>query len=143
MEVPSDSFGGQSPERKAATALRTLFTFCAVKIIMSQLSGSGRGGLGAYNSQQYDALEAFLEEEPLRDGDAWLKGLLKRNEMLALRIMEVRQAYACESFEWDQLRRLVERGGQDANVKLLRGQAEEAFLRQGAPGPVETETSSD
>ena len=31
MEVPSDSFGGQSPERKAAGALRTLFTFCAVK----------------------------------------------------------------------------------------------------------------
>lgn len=25
---------------------------------------------------------AYLEEEALRDGDAWLKGLLKRNEML-------------------------------------------------------------
>ena len=35
--------------------------------------------------------------------------------------MEVRQAYACESFEWDQLRRLVERDGQAANVSLLRG----------------------
>ena len=40
----------------------------------------------------------------------------------ALRVMEVRQAYACESFEWDQLRRLVERDGQAANVMLLRGQ---------------------
>jgi hypothetical protein len=36
MEVPSDSFGGQSPERKAATALRTLFTFCAVKCASEQ-----------------------------------------------------------------------------------------------------------
>ena len=35
--------------------------------------------------------------------------------------MEVRQAYACESFEWDQLRRIVERDGQAANVSLLRG----------------------
>lgn len=41
--------------------------------------------------------------------------------MAALRVMEVRQAYACESFEWDQLRRLVERDGQAANVSLLRG----------------------
>ena len=31
MHVPSDSFGGQSPEKKASTALQTLFTFIAVK----------------------------------------------------------------------------------------------------------------
>ena len=49
---------------------------------MSQLSGSGRGGLGSYNSVQYDDLTAFLEEEALRDGDVWLRGLLQRNEML-------------------------------------------------------------
>lgn len=41
--------------------------------------------------------------------------------MAALRVMEVRQAYACESFEWDQLRRIAERDGQAANVSLLRG----------------------
>ncbi len=42
MEVPSDSFGGQSPERKAATALRTLFTFCAVKCASAQPAAPGR-----------------------------------------------------------------------------------------------------
>jgi len=52
------------------------------RIVLSQLSGSGRGGLASYNSKQYDALTTFLEEEPLRDGDAWLKGLLARDEML-------------------------------------------------------------
>lgn len=30
-QVPSDSFGGRSPERKAADALRNFFTFAAVK----------------------------------------------------------------------------------------------------------------
>jgi hypothetical protein len=31
MYVPNDSFGGVSPERKAADALRQLFTFVAVR----------------------------------------------------------------------------------------------------------------
>ena len=54
----------------------------ACRIILAQLTGSGRGGLGSYNSQQHTDLMAHIEEEPLRDGDAWLKGLLKRNKML-------------------------------------------------------------
>ena len=54
----------------------------ACRIVLAQLTGSGRGGLGSYNSQQHTDLMAYLEEEALRDGDAWLKGLLKRNEML-------------------------------------------------------------
>lgn len=33
MYVPSDSFGGLSPERKASNALRTLFTFVAVRVV--------------------------------------------------------------------------------------------------------------
>ena len=32
MEVPSDVFGGKSPEHKAAEALQTFFTYCAVKV---------------------------------------------------------------------------------------------------------------
>lgn len=38
---------------------------------------------------------AYLEEEALRDGDAWLKGLLKRNEMLgALQLHRVSLGWA-------------------------------------------------
>ena len=61
-----------------------LMALCAAacRIVLAQLTGSGRGGLGSYNSQQHTDLMAYLEEEALRDGDAWLKGLLKRNEML-------------------------------------------------------------
>ncbi len=35
--MATDSFGGQSPEKKAATSLRTLFTFVAVRIILAQV----------------------------------------------------------------------------------------------------------
>ena len=60
QHVPSDSFGGRSPERVAADALRSLFTFAAAKIVLAQLEGSGRGGLAAYDKAAYDALSAAL-----------------------------------------------------------------------------------
>jgi len=60
QHIPSDSFGGRSPERVAADALRSLFTFAAAKIVLAQLEGSGRGGLAAYDKGAYDALSAAL-----------------------------------------------------------------------------------
>ncbi len=151
---------GQVRQRTAGCACEGSATSDSVqahgRIVLSQLSGSGRGGLASYNSKQYDALTTFLEEEPLRDGDAWLKGLLARDEMLgapvqavcfgsrapcallavpergrlrpaALRVMEVRQAYAAESFEWDQLQRLAIGIGQV-------GAPEHASVRAPCPG---------
>lgn len=83
---PCCSFGGLSPERKAGQVLRTFFSFVAVKIVMAQMSGAGRGDLGAYNADGYATLLKFLEERPLRnDGDAWLAELMKEDEMLGER----------------------------------------------------------
>jgi hypothetical protein len=79
------SFGGVSPERKAGEVLRTFFTFCAVKIIMAQMQGSGRGSLGAYNAEGYARLAAFLEAQPLRNGDEWVARLMEADEMLGER----------------------------------------------------------
>ena len=76
------SFGGQSPERKASDALATLFTFVAVKVVLAQLSGSGRGALGAYNADGHTALSDLLVEVPMRDGDAWLLELLRRDRAM-------------------------------------------------------------
>lgn len=74
---------------------------------MAQLEGSGRGALGSYNSSAYEELTSFLAEEPLRDGDAWVAKLMRRNGMLALRVLEVRLAYCNEDFEYDQLEKLT------------------------------------
>jgi len=41
----------------------------------------------------------------------------------ALRIMDVRDAYAREDFEWDQLQRLAVQGTKEANVRLMRSSA--------------------
>ena len=55
---------------------------CICRIVMAQLEGSGRGGLGSYNTGAYQDLTEFLHAYPMRDGDAWLELLLKKNEML-------------------------------------------------------------
>jgi hypothetical protein len=45
------------------------------------------------------------------------------NRRAALRIMDVRDAYAREDFEWDQLQRLAVQGTKEANVRLIRSSA--------------------
>jgi hypothetical protein len=58
--------------------MQTFFTFAAVKIVMSQLEGIGRGDLGSYNAEGYTNLSKFVREHPLRnDADAWLANLMQ------------------------------------------------------------------
>eukprot|EP00890_Picochlorum_soloecismus_P001946 jgi/Picsp_1/2752/NSC_00980-R1_protein len=125
MYVPSDSFGGVSPERKSAEMMNTFFTFAAVKIVLAQLEGSssGRGTTaGAYNPGGYKVLDTFLREYPLKNisPDVWLGKLMKTDKMIALRIMEVRKAYASGDFEWDNLQRLSLEMLQDENLAVMR-----------------------
>lgn len=124
MYVPSDSFGGISPEQKAANHLRALFTFVACKVILAQLEGSGRGALGSYNAAAYQVLSQQLQAGGAaaisRDADAWLEGLLDKDPALALRVIEVRDAYCRDNFEWDQLQRLAARDTKEANLRLMR-----------------------
>lgn len=82
MYVPSDSFGGMSPERRAAQSLATFFTFVAAKVVMSQLEGIGRSDLGSYNADASNTLRRFLQNEPMKDSADWLARLTTENEML-------------------------------------------------------------
>ena len=52
------------------------------RIVLAQLEGSGRGSLASYNPRSYEDLITFIEQNPLMDGDEWLKLLLRKNEML-------------------------------------------------------------
>lgn len=125
MYVPGDSFGGRSPERKAADALQTFFTFIAVKVILAQLEGSGRGNLASYNAKAYNDLIELLESTPMTGGgDEWLAKLLEKNEMLGMRVMEVRASYCQEDFEWEECKKIASREIQESNVRLLRQYAD-------------------
>lgn len=139
MYVPSDSFGGLSPERKAANALRNLFTFIAARVILAQLEGSGRGGLGSYDVDACTLLTDCLQNVPLKDGDEWVDHLLKRNSILAYRLMEVRDAYCNEEFEWDTLKRLAAKDTKEANLRLLRNFAAKSLTKVASEEPSASE----
>eukprot|EP00193_Tetraselmis_chui_P002221 CAMPEP_0177763756 /NCGR_PEP_ID=MMETSP0491_2-20121128/7036_1 /TAXON_ID=63592 /ORGANISM="Tetraselmis chuii, Strain PLY429" /LENGTH=209 /DNA_ID=CAMNT_0019279875 /DNA_START=181 /DNA_END=810 /DNA_ORIENTATION=+ len=132
MHVPSDSFGGLSPERKASQHLQAFFTFVAVKVVLAQLEGvapvsslavetdGGDGDRSAARiNNDYDDLLQFYEQHPLRDADEWMKALVAHNSLLARRVMEVRKAYAEADFEWDSLQRLSNEGLQKSNDELM------------------------
>ncbi|KXZ54766.1 hypothetical protein GPECTOR_4g836 [Gonium pectorale] len=100
--------------------MRTFFTFVSARIVLAQLEGSGRGALGAYDSQAAADLHHFLQDVPLKDGDEWLAQLMKRNTSLGLRLMEVRDHYCAEAFEWDHLQRIAQQDMTAANTRLMR-----------------------
>lgn len=113
MFVPG--FGEASPEAQAAAAMHNFFTYVAVKIVSSQLED--------YNKEAYVDLMAFLEKMPLKDGDKFIAALMResfRHKNLALRIMEVRSAYAKQDFEWDNLQDLSAKQIEEANTALMR-----------------------
>ena len=160
QHVPSDSFGGRSPERVAADALRTLFTFAAAKIVLAQLEGSGRGGLVSYNKESYDALSSALAAWPAPPpppsggaapppkkgavaGDAWLAGLARVHPASARRVAEVREAYAASDFEWDSTQRLAVQGTAEANLRLMRELLFESLAASGGGGGGDGEKDED
>jgi hypothetical protein len=52
----------------------------AHRIVLAQLEGSGRGALGAYNATQHAVLSAQLSDVSLRDADAWLADLMRKDK---------------------------------------------------------------
>lgn len=102
MHVPTDAFGGMSPEYKAASALKNLFTMVAVRVVMAQEQGYDNEG-GAM-TPTYKGLQDFLAENPLRDGNKWLEQLMHHDDnnmrLTALRLLEVRRAYASGQFDF-------------------------------------------
>ena len=121
MHVPTDAFGGMSPECKAASALKTLFTMVAVRIVLAQEEGyDNEGGGGTPTSI---ALGKFLEENPLRDGNEWLQKMLECEQtelrLIALRLIEVRRAYAESQFDFNEVRNTARLEIEKDNDKLM------------------------
>ena len=75
----------------------------------------------------------LLHEVSSEDGDGAEATCLLPAEGLelcaALRIMEVRAAYCKDDFEWHMMQSLANKDMNDANVALLRSNAESSFKR--------------
>eukprot|EP00898_Chlorokybus_atmophyticus_P001445 jgi/Chlat1/2300/Chrsp17S08730 len=108
----SRCFGEKSPERRGAEQLHNFFTYVAVRIVLAQLQ--------AYNPEAHRDLRSFVDAHSLSDGDAFLVALMRESPAHAMRVMEVRAAYAEEDFEWDNLQRLATKGIAKANSDIMR-----------------------
>ncbi|EEH53496.1 uncharacterized protein MICPUCDRAFT_52302 [Micromonas pusilla CCMP1545] len=121
MHVPTDAFGGMSPEYKAASALKSLFTMVAVRIVMAQEAGYDNEG-GAM-TPTYKGLQDYLQENPLRDGNKWLEALMRHEDnnmrLTALRVLEVRKAYAEGQFDFKGMSSLAVEELTTENDKLM------------------------
>ena len=66
-------FDGLDPERKAASALTTLLTMAAVRVVLDQMWGT------RHRSPMAPKLIDYLQTNPLRDGHAWLAELMSHD----------------------------------------------------------------
>ncbi len=86
----------------------------------------------------YDLLLEYLAASPVRDGDAWLRGLATQSPRLASRVAEVRLAYGSDEaecgFEWHSLRRVSEELLRDGNLAVTRDWAAGAVGQGDAGG---------
>ena len=103
--------------------MTTSHSYLPCSIILAQLQGSGRGSIGSYNAEHSQLIQDFIEKEPIgSDSDAWAAKLLSKSPLLGLRLIEVRESYCTQDFEWDQLERLTKKDMKESNIRLLRSQ---------------------
>lgn len=130
MYVPPGAFGGTTPERQASRMLSTMMTYIATWIVIDQTEtvapsismpdgtdpndapdaadGSTESTRAAARiTSTHDFLLSFLEQNPCRDGDAFMAALFAENPDVARRVAETRVAYASGDFEWENTKRLT------------------------------------
>ena len=75
----------------------------------------------------HEFLLNFLEENPVKDADAFMRLLSKASPEIAMRVMEVRAAYAEDDFEWQNSRRLALENMRKVNGDVMREHATAAL----------------
>eukprot|EP00741_Cyanophora_paradoxa_P011025 tig00020553_g10657.t1 len=105
--------GHASPERELADQLKHFFTWLSVRIVLRQLQELG-------SQDAFLKLHKFASAHSLRDGDQFIRELMNDDQSMALRVLKVREMYAKESFEWSNMRGLVEKDLEESNLEIMR-----------------------
>jgi len=135
LYVPAIDSGGESAETKGAQMLRRLMTHVAIRVVQGHLEGAGNDGGFAPQATNFDGtcgspdladLLWAMENIPLGDGDAWISAFMKKNPVVATRVLEARKAY-CEEFDYDMMRVNTKTLIDSGNVKLMREHADISF----------------
>jgi len=123
MHVPSDAFQGMSPEVKASQALKNLFTMVAVRVVIAEEKARASADDVDGETSTSRVLREFLKANPMRDGNEWLRAMVSRDDaetrIVALRLLEVRKAYADEEFDFERVRAVAIKELKDDNDRLM------------------------
>ena len=63
----------------------------------------------------------------MTDPEEWLTELMKIDQALAVRIIDVRSAYCADGFEWDTLERIADEEMHETNAQLMKHHVETNF----------------
>jgi hypothetical protein len=126
----SVSFNGKTPERKAAEAMVNLFTFVACRSIMNEIEGYDNEGGSAHGHPVWRGLQQALASRSM-DGkfvDSLLNDEDPEMRQAALRVMDVRAAFAEEVFNWDAVKDHALEIMKEDNADVLRKHLERTVM---------------
>ena len=117
-----DDIAARAGSNPVHATTATLFTVAATRIVLDEeYSYDNEGG----ETPLARELTQFLSERPVgRDGDGWLRALLRESHTLrlaALRIIELRESYAREDFDFERVRVTAMDEVKTANDALMVG----------------------
>lgn len=120
---------GYDPEQKAVETLSRLHTFVAARVCMAQADGQGNECSEDVNvSKITSAFLETLERHPMRDsGSDFIEKLLEsadaETRLAAVRLIEVRRAWAEDDFDWEEMKRLALEHIETQRLDMLREHA--------------------
>ena len=84
-----------------------------------------------HQSPVHNKIVDYLEEHPLKNGEAWLAGLMRHEEtemrLAALRVLETRAKYVESTFNWEKLQEAVVGGVELENATLKKEYVMDSF----------------
>jgi len=123
MYVPTDGFGGMSPEHVVSNVVKKVCIHASVKVVTKleevQKIEPPQGG----DPTMTDTLSIFLAEKPVGNTDDWLRDIMQRNErpldMATTKLLSVREQFAEENFNWTLMEQLALSQLQEESSKLM------------------------
>lgn len=122
-----------SPEAHVTKMIKSLATYYAAVDTLNYLDASDLGANSEFTKKHYDKLKKMCEEESFKDGDKWILKLLEYDgkyydRKLALRIIQERENFINDKFDWNLLKENVILGIHKDNKEILIQQLKNTII---------------
>lgn len=118
MYVPTDSFGGLSPEKVAANVLKKVSTFASLEIIRIREEANAEEA----ETPAHEVLDAFMQKFPYKPSDDWTNQLTSSGgdlKLAALKLLQTREEFAQDAFDWNLVKSLTIESLKEEDAELM------------------------